>query len=266
MPETPIPDAPTPDTPARKPNPAYTDEEKRLISEVYQRPEVQKNVAATVALLQAEHPGHAWDYMRVYRHVSSVVALAAQHPSKSPEVPTDADALTRNPILSPVELEEAKALTKQEATLSIGDWTGLGLTEEQGRRMLSMERFSRQPLKHMIRVTHGGTMFCLATLIQNFEETAKRIQECNLPEERTKGGDFRPAIDVERDWHKLLLQYSSEIRAITDQVTRSNVLLMKAEQMAGEAKEGKKKGKPGFSPILVDAKPGSTVNLHGNGR
>lgn len=263
MPETPIPEAPTSEAPARKPNPAYTDEEKRLISEVYQRPEVNKNVAAVVATLQVEHPKHAWDYMRVYRHVSKTFALAAQHPSKSPKLEDAAQIVERTPLLAPAELAEAKALAKQEKTLSVGDWVDLGLTEEQGKRMLSMERFSRQPLKHMIRTTHGGLMFSLATLVKNFEETAKRLQDNDLPEEFDKAGDARPAIDVERDWHHLLLDYSKEIRAITDQVTRSNVLLLKAEQMAGETKTGKKKGKPGFGPMLVKAEPGSTLHLHG---
>ncbi|MCM2276161.1 MAG: hypothetical protein NDI75_15340 [Candidatus Didemnitutus sp.] len=268
MPETNIPSAPTLGSPAKRPHAAYTEAERRLISETYLRPEVQRNVAATVALLQAEHVNHDWDYQRVYRYIASIPALVAQHPSKDPAalVPDAADALGRPPILPPQELAEAKALVKQEALLKEQDWTALGLTEEQGKRMISMERFSQKPLMHMIRTTHGGMMFCLATLIRNFEDTAGRIEKCLLPSEVDGKGDPRPEIEVEREWHHLLLDYSREIRAIADQATRSKVLLLKAEQMAGEGNSGKKKGKPGFGPMLVKAEPGSTVNLHGNGR
>lgn len=239
-----------------------------MVAEVFGRPEVQGNIAATVALLEREHPEVDWNYQRVYKLISQTRALKAQAPSTDPEkmLPTAGDIVDRPPLLPPAELEEAKALVRQETRLQLRDWTDLGLTEDQGKRMLSMERFSQQPLKHMIHTTHGGMMFVLSTLIANFEDTAMRIQKSLLPSEVDAKGDPRPEIDVERDWHGVLLKYSSEIRAIADQVTRSNVLILKAKQLENDGKAGgKKRGKPGFAPMLVQAQPGSTVNLNGNG-
>lgn len=265
MPTTTVPSAPAPDDPARKPHRPYGDHEARLLSEVMARPEVGGNLAASVALLQAEQPDTDWNYQRCYKLVQSNPYLKAYHPARNPDalVPNASDILDRTPLISPEESKELRALVSQNhKTIDVSHWVDIGLDQEQAKRMTSMERFSRQPLKSMVATTHGSVMFVLGMLLKHFEETAKRISDNNLPDEFDKEGNPRPEIDVERDWHAVLLRYSSEIRAIKAEVDKGNLLLAKVEQMSGENGGGKiSKEKPGFSPMTVNAHPGSQVAI-----
>lgn len=263
MPTTELPDAPTPETPARETHRPYGPEEIKQLVEVMQRPEVKGNLAAAVALLAHEQPNTDWNYQRCYKLTLTNRWLDAYLPARNPDdkVPDDSDVLDRTPMLTPQEQKEAQALVVQEKQVAAADWVNLGLSETQANRMLSMERFARQPLKAMIATTHGSMMFALGILLQNFEETATRISEGDLPEEHDKEGNPRPAIDVERDWHKVLLEYSREIRAIKDQVDRGNLLQAKVAQMQGEGGGKKRKGRPGFGAMTVNAAPGSKVAI-----
>lgn len=267
MPTTQIPEAPDDDSPARNTRRPYSAEEVRLLAETMAKPEVNGNLAAAVALLGVEQPHTEWNYTRCYKLVQSNRYLKVFHPAKNPEgyVPDDADTLNRVTLLSPEEAKIAREMAGQEKRLSAGDWTTLGLSDAQANRMLSMERFARQPLKAMIATTHGSMMFCLGNLLQNFEETARRISSNTLPDEFDGEGNARAAIDVERDWHKILLEYSKEIRAIKSQTDQSNLLAAKVAQMEGSAGSGPgKKGKPSFGPMTVNAAAGSQVAIMGN--
>lgn len=261
MPTTELPDAPTPDQPARGVNRPYSPEEVRLLTEMMARPEVGGNLAAAVAVLKNEQPNTDWNYNRCYKLLQKNDYLKANHPARNPDdmVPDETEALTQEPLLNPQEQAEALAMVQQEKQVAASDWVALGLSDVQAGRMLSMERFARQPLKAMIATTHGSMMFSLGVLLQNFEDVYKRIHDDRLPEEFDKEGNPRPKIDVERDWHKVGLEYSREIRAIKDQVDRSNLLLAKVAQMQGGGKGKGRKGKPGFGPMTVNAQPGSQV-------
>jgi len=259
MPTTELPEPPSPDRPARGVNRPYSPEEIRLLTEYMEKPEVGGNLSAAVALLQVEQKNTDWNYNRCYKLIQSNPFLKSYHPARNPDemVPTEAEAIDRDAMLTPLERAEMTAMVRQEKQVAAGDWVALGLSEGQANRMLSMEKFAQQPLKAMINTTHGSMMFCLGILLSNFEETARRITEGDLPEESDAEGDPRPEIDVERDWHKVLLEYSKEIRAIKDQVDRGNLMKAKVEQMQGSGNApGKRKGKPGFGPMTVNVQPG----------
>lgn len=267
MPTTELPPAPSPDAPAKHTTRRFSDEEVRLLAEMMQRPEVNGNLAAAVALLKVEQPATDWSYMRCYKATRSNPYLNAFMPARNPEslVPAPEDAIDRSDgLLTPSEKKELLALQEQNGKIAAKEWVSLGLSDKQAGRMLSMERFARQPLKAMIATTHGSMMFALGILLQNFEETAGRISKGELPEELDGEGNARPAIDVERDWHKVLLDYSKEIRAIKDQIDRANLLMAKVRQMEGEGGGGKRKRKPGFAPMTVNAQPGSQVAIVSN--
>lgn len=257
MPTTELPAPPSPDQPARGVNRPFGPEEIRLLTEYMAKPAVNGNLASAVALLQVEQPNTDWTYDRCYKLVQRNPFLKSYHPARNPDgmVPTEEQAIDREAMLTPLERAEVTAMVKQEKQVKAGDWVALGLSEGQANRMLSMEKFAQQPLKAMMNTTHGSMMFCLGILLQYFEETSKRILHGDLPEELDGEGNPRPAIDVERDWHKILLEYSKEIRAIKDQVDRGNLLQAKVEQMQGES--GKRKGKPGYGGTLnVNVQPG----------
>ena len=258
MPTTELPEPPSHDEPARGVKRPYSPEEIRLLTEYMAKPAVNGNLAAAVALLQVEQPNTDWNYNRCYKLVQSNPFLKSYHPARNPDglVPTDVEAIDREAnLLTPLERAEVAAMVQQEKQVAAGDWVALGLSKGQAERMLSMEKFAQQPLKAMINTTHGSMMFCLGILLQYFEETSKRILHGDLPEETDGEGNPRPAIDVERDWHKVLLEYSKEIRAIKDQVDRGNLMKAKVEQMQGES--GKRKGKPSYNATVVNMQPGS---------
>ena len=256
MPELPVP-------PARRTQP-LTENERSIITATWARPEIEGNYTTLLAVLAKEHPEISWDYQRTYRFLNSSKSLAATAQAADPAdlLPTADEVLDRTPVLAPAEIQEAKAIVRQEKLLAQESWTSLGLTEQQGQRMISMERFARQPLTHLIMASHGGIAKCLATLLGNFEDTAMRLNKCLLPSEVDGNGDPRPEIDVERDWHKLLLGYSAEIRALADQLSRSNILLMKSEKLRKEAQSGKKKKRMPGPPVQVLAQPGASVHIH----
>ena len=111
MPTTEIPEAPTPDQPARDTHRPYGPEEVRLLAEMMARPEVNGNLAAAVAVLKSEQPGTDWNYNRCYKLTQSNAYLKAYHPARNPDalVPSDADAVDRVPMLTPGEAQEAAA-------------------------------------------------------------------------------------------------------------------------------------------------------------
>ena len=275
MPTTELPRPPTEDEPAKDTTRRFSPEETRLLAEMMNRPEVKGNLAASVALLQKEHPATDWNYQRCYKLTRTNGYLNAFAQCRNPEglVPKGEDTIdcsAPDTILTPAEQRELVQVVQQAKKVEAKDWVSLGLTEGQATRMLSMEAFARMPMKAMIDTTHGSMMFSLGVLLQNFEDTSKRIAGNLLPDEFDKEGNPRPAIDVERDWHQVLLAYSREIRAIKDQVDRGILLAAKVAQMTGTGK-GKGRGKPGFGPMTVNAQPGSKVAIvsqqpHGEGR
>lgn len=261
MPTTELPEPPSPDEPARGVKRPYSPEEIKLLTEYMAKPAVNGNLAAAVALLQVEQPNTDWNYNRCYKLIQSNPFLKSYHPARNPDglVPTDVEAIDREAMLTPLERAEVEAMVKQEKQVAAGDWVALGLSENQANRMLSMEKFAQQPLKAMINTTHGSMMFCLGILLSNFEDTAKRINGCLLPDEFDAEGNPRPKIDVERDWHKVLLEYSKEIRAIKDQVDRGNLMKAKVDQMqngGGDGPKKKRKGGFGLAPMTVNVQPG----------
>ena len=72
--------------------------------------------------------------------------------------------------------------------------------------------------------------------------------------------------DIERDWANTLLAFSAEMRQVHAQLTKGNLMLMKARQIEREIGKGDKgKGKkPLGPPMQILAQPGSTVNVNGD--
>lgn len=267
MPTTDLPDEPTPANPARIPKKPFTADEIRDLAEAMALPDVNNNVAAAAAVLRKKYPDTS--YQRWYKIAKSNDYLSAIHPSSKPEeiLPTNADAIDRVPLITPAEIEEHKALAKQERGLATGDWTALGVSEEQAKRMISMERFSRQPLSSMVGTTHGGMLFAYAGLLEVFEKCLSRFTSDSLPSELDRKGNERDPEDIQRDWLYALVAATAEIRQIKTAVDRSNLLMLKAEQLARELKRNKdgggRKGRFGAAPLIaIKADAGSSVTVN----
>lgn len=250
---------PTDDTePATPPRPApipyrYSKEELALLTATLARPEVNGDLSTASMILSEENPAGQWTLARVRAMVKSNDYLQANtgllDPSRS--ALSDKDAINRENILTPSERSELNSLRMQNKTLEKQDWQALGVSEKQAGRMMSMERFARLPLKSIVNTTHGSMIYSLGVLLEKFEEIADRLQRSDLPEELDREGNPRPKIDIERDYHKVLLEYSREIRAIKSETDRGVMLAAKVAQMQSDGGKGKKKGRPGFAPMNV---------------
>jgi hypothetical protein len=257
-----VPEAATPtpsDVSQRAP---ITDDECRTLAAAMLHPSVNGNLAAAARLLGI-------DPNRAAKIAAKDVYLRAVNPSVDPTklLPAEEDTLHRPPTMppAPVESRVAGAMAKQEKLLEAQDWKALGLTDEDGAELVSMERFAMRPLIHSIRTTHGGMMFAYARLLKLVKKYSDEILEGHLPKEEIQIGDEfvpRDQGDVERDWLYAVISASAELRNINTQISKGQLVLLKAEQLR-KAMNGKggKKGKPGFG-MLVKAEPGSSVHLY----
>lgn len=248
MPTTELPPPPSPDEPAEEVVERYREDELRQLAETMALPEVNNNIAAAATLLGG-------NYMRWYKMAQSNRYLKLIHPAKDPAkfVPTDEEATDRGPLLSAAEQKTVDRIANQDALLKKGDWEALGISPAQAERMISMEKFARLPFPHMIRATHGGMMFCHASLMELLEVTKKRYIDGTLPDELDRDGNPRPRGDVERDWMHCIVAICAEERAIKAQVDKSVFLAIKAKQAAKGGGKGAGKNKPGFGALRVTA-------------
>lgn len=222
-------------------------------------PKNKRNLSAagrSLAWKYPEHDDQRW--RRIERHSKFLLASNPANSLDRIAVPDDV-VISRGPLenglLTPAEREETRAMLKQEELLQASDWAMLGLDEEQAAQMVSMERFSRLPLKHMVRVTHGGMMKGFAGLNGILDTYLEKLKNRELPQETDKDGNPK---NTEREWVQTLISVSAELRNMKGQVDKSNMLLLKAEQIAREmARNGsgqKQRGKFGAIP-LVASKP-----------
>jgi hypothetical protein len=240
---------------------AITADECQALAKAMQAPEVRGNLAAAARLLGIK-PN------RAYKIARSDVYIRAMQLGVDPAtlVPTDAEALDRGSVVPPSELAETKALLRQERLLAKRDWQELGITEEQAAHLEKLEKFATLPLSHSILVTHGGMMSCYTRLLQLFDKYHGELEKGMLPTEETcVGGEMvqRDEGDVERAWVGRLIELSAEMRSVHGQLQKGRLMIIKAQQMAREMRRGERKGGgTAGPPILVQAQPGSTVNLN----
>ncbi len=238
----------------RAPRPVTAEEIKDL-AEAMADPKNNKNLSAagrSLAYKYPENDDQRW--RRVQRHSTF---LSAANPANSLDriaVPDD-EVISRGPLqglLSPAEQDEVNAMVKQEQLLAESDWAMLGLDSEQAAKMVSMERFSRLPLKHMVRVTHGGMMKGFAGLNSILDTYLDRLKKKDLPMETDKDGNPK---NTEREWVHTLVAVSAELRNMKGQVDKSNMLLLKAEQIAREMAKNsggvKRRGKFASPPLVA---------------
>lgn len=252
-----------PEVQSRQNKNPITDDECRTLAITMLKPEVNGNLASAARILGIP-------YNRANKIAGKDVYLRALQLGVNPSalVPSEADTLNRDPM-SPAAVEEAKALIKQERLLANQDWKSLGISEEMAEKMVNFEKFARLPLAHSILTTHGGLMSGYARLTAIFDRYADELEKRTLPsEEKMVDGEAVPRDegDVERDWVYTLVSISAERRAVYAQLQKGRIQLLKAQQLAKELNKGKTKpDRPGGPPILVQAQPGSTVHLHGEG-
>lgn len=250
MPETP--------PPPRKP---ITKDECRAFAVAMKSPEVAGNLAAAAKILGI-------DTARAYKIARKDTYIQAMQSRVDPTelVPDDADAIDRQ-LIVPANVDEAKAMIKQEKLLQRRDWESLGISEEQAEKMVAFERFAKLPLAHSILVTHGGLMSGYARLTNIFDRYANELEARTLPKEERKVGEQmvpRDDGDVERDWVYALVSVSAERRAVYAQLQKGRIQLLKAQQLAKEIRKNEKTGRTQQGPpLLVNVQPGATVNMGG---
>jgi hypothetical protein len=223
----------------------------KALAEELAKPEVNGNISAAATNL-------GMNYQRAYKLVQVNPFLKAMHKSKDPEtiIPCDPDLPGRPPIMTPEEMKEAMALRDEVEALALGKFDQLALTEVERDVMQSMENFGRMPLDKLVALTHGGVAKTFLGLMAMQEKFQREFLNDNIADEYDKEGNQRPIDAVQRDWMQAFIHLSSEIRQVKGQVDKSNLLMIKAEQLKKD--KGKKSGKPGFSP-MISAQAGSTV-------
>jgi hypothetical protein len=265
MPATILPPEPTPGSPARSPKTAVSEQEIRDLTETMALPEVGYNIAAAAAKLKSKYPDA--NYQRWYKIAMSNGLLKAMHPATNPDAVAvrPADTIDRDAMITADELKEHVALISQEKHLSAGDWRSLGVSEDQAQRMISMEKFARQPLQHMVAATHGGLMFAWSGLLETYENCLVDLRG-DAPE-TDKEGRLLNSGEVRRERMRLLTHITAELRQIQAQADKSNLNMLKAQQLAKELSrnEGsrKPKGRFGEQPLIaIKADAGSSVTIH----
>lgn len=234
----------------------------RALARTLKLPEVNGNIAAAAAKLGLH-------YMAAYKLCLKNDFLTATHPSRDPESMTveQLDTIARSAILTRDEIAEIEAVSKQDRMLAASDFDGLGLSKSRVEDLMTLEKFAQRPISNMIDLTHGGSVYCFMELVDLLKKYKGKLDNDELPEELNEAG---MPVNKEREWVMALVTVSAEIRQLNNQVQRSQILRLKAKELdkSGEVNGEKKRGKPGFVPMVavqVNSTDKKTeVNVTGN--
>lgn len=218
----------------------YTAEEIRQLAEVLDGP-AKGSVPEAARLL-------CWDLARTWNMFHKTKGMKERFGARTdPEdlVLQPNDEVAREPLLTPSEREMTVRLAQEEKLLAKGDFSKLGLEPEQVQQLATLEKFAGITLSQSIRIAHGGQNKVMLGLLDMFDRFKKKLDDGAWPYAVTPTGD--QVLD-EAKGIQVLVGISAEVRALYGQLQKNQVLMLRAEELKGDKKNGPGRGKPGFSP------------------
>lgn len=185
-----------------------SEDDKKALLEVLKRPDVRVDGKIDVGIV-AKMTGLT--YGCVYSFIRSDSYWHAQvgEADVSKITPTDADLVDPGEpptgiTISNAQMEEYRALVRQNRKMLAADWVKLGMTEAAGARMEHYLTLGAAPTGQILRVTTGQLISNLELLDQIIKADCERVLTGKLPDEKTKSGESRPDDEVERDWRYMV--------------------------------------------------------------
>ena len=230
-----------------------TAEEIRQLAEVLDGP-AKGSVPEAARLL-------CWDLARTWNMFHKTKGMKERFGARTdPEdlVLQPNDEVAREPLLTPSEREMTVRLAQEEKLLTKGDFSKLGLEPEQVQQLATLEKFAGITLSQSIGTAHGGQNKVMPGLLDMFDRFKKKLDDGAWPYAVTPTGD--QVLD-EAKGIQVLVGISAEVRALYGQLQKNQVLMLRAEELKGDKKNGPGRGKPGFSP----GAPPHQTNIQING-
>jgi hypothetical protein len=198
----------------RKPRKLLSEEDKKALLAILQRPDVRvdgKIHTATVCRLTGLSASTIYTFLKSDRYLNAQLAEVNPDTVQTTEVELiDRDEAPTLPLsavnFQEKDLEEARALHNQELKVLAKDWEALGMTPEQGKKWEAFCRLGKAPTYAILRGVGGQLISDLTTLDEIIKQDADMILGKNLPVEKKANGEERPADAVARDWRYCVYQ------------------------------------------------------------